>query len=188
MRGLRQGPGRDHRVAVALNRDPNAPMLLFSGRGARRCRRGVADAGAARATIPPIGLVEVPEPVGPGYSDTVTDQRPVFSLDLSVKLRAHARRRDRARVPADGRVRFCLFARRVMRLRELLAARLEGGLAARVGESLDLFGQRRQARLAVARDRQVDFVAAPEVPVIGLHVKIAAAERDDLRARLEIWP
>ena len=75
-----------------------------------------------------------------------------------------------------------------MRLRELFAARLEGGLAVRVGESLDLFGQRRQARLAVARDRQVDFVEAPEVLVISLHVKIAAAQGDDLRARLEIRP
>src|SRR4029077_2332454 len=35
---------------------------------------------------------------------------------------------------------------------------------------------------------KVDFVKTPEVLVIGLHVEIAAAQRDDLRARLEIRP
>src|SRR5262249_58369805 len=100
------------------------PSAFFGGaRRARRCRRRVADTGATRATIPAIGLIKVPEPTGPGYSDTVADQRPVFILDLSVKLRAHSRRRDRTRVPPDGRVRLCLFAGRLVRLREFLASR-----------------------------------------------------------------
>src|SRR5262249_9503269 len=183
-----QRAGHEHQVTVALDRDANPSTLLVGERGARRCRRRVADTGATRATIPAIGLIEVPEPTGPGYSDTVADQRPVFILDLSVNLRAHSRRRDRTRVPPDGRVRLCLFAGRLVRLRELLAARLEGGLAVCVDELLDLFGQRRQARFAVARDREVNFVETPEVLVIGLHVEIAAAQRDDLRPRLEIRP
>src|SRR5262249_13156275 len=60
-------------------------------------------------------------------------------------------------------VRLRLLDHRQPGRREPLAARLVGGLAAVVDQPLDLLGQRRHRRLAVAGDGEVDLLEAPEV-------------------------
>ncbi len=77
------------------------PWRLLASAAPSEAGSVVADAGAARAAVPLVGLVEVPQPVRPGDADAVADQRPVLVLDLGIDLRAHARGRDRARVPAE---------------------------------------------------------------------------------------
>src|SRR3979409_671409 len=103
-------------LSVPLGGEPSR------GRG----RRVVADAGAARAAVPAVGLVEIPQLVRPGVADRVTHKRPVLVPDLGIDLRAHARGRDRARVPSDGSVRLRALDHGKPRPAELLAARLVG--------------------------------------------------------------
>ena len=71
-----------------------------------------------------------------------------------------------------------------MRRRELLAARVERGFAAVVGQPLHRFGERRQRRFGVAGDIEIDILPAAEILIIGLQIKVARAERDELGARL----
>ena len=68
--------------------------------------------------------------------------------------------------------------------RKLLAARLEGRLAAGIDLALHRFGERRQRGFAVAGDVEIDILAAAEILIVGFQIKIAHAERDDLGARL----
>ena len=146
------------------NATREAAVLLVGERRAERGRQIVADAGAARDAVPLIRLLEVPQPVRPGQADCGADQRPVLVLDLGIDLGAHARRRDRARVPADGRIGLRLLDHGEMQRGELLAARLEGRLAAVVDQALDRFGQRRQRGLAVAGDVEIDILRSGRNP------------------------
>jgi len=122
--------------------------------------------------------------VRPSDADAIADQRPVLVLDLRPHLGAHAPGRDRARIPADGGVRLGLLDHGEPGLRELLAARLEGRLAALIDQPTDRLGERRQRRLAVAGNREVDILVAPEVLIVRLLEQVAGAERDGLGALL----
>src|SRR5262249_60802190 len=117
---------------------------------------------------PWVRLVRLPQPVRPWPPDGGADQRPVLVLDLIVALRAHARGRDGARVPADGGIRLRLLERRQPYLRELLATRLERRPPAVVDQPFHLLDQHRQARLGVTRNGEIDFLVAPEVLIVGL--------------------
>src|SRR5690349_8720910 len=75
-----------------------------------------------------------------------------------------------------------------MQLGELLAAPGKKLLMAVIDEAFDRFGQRRQRRLAVAGDGEIDILPAAEILIIGLEVEIAHAERDDFSVRLRAWP
>jgi hypothetical protein len=79
--------------------------------------------------FPTMSFVHVPEQRRPLYSDAVADQRPIIVLDLCVELRAEARRRDRARIPADRRIGFRLGEYDGLGICKLLAARLESRYA-----------------------------------------------------------
>ncbi len=177
------GPQRARReieVAVAADGDRQPPMLLVGERSAKRGRQRVADAAAARTAVPAMRLVEVPELARPIVAGRGADQRPILVLDLVVDLHAHAGNRDRARIPAHGRIRAHPLQRRQPQPRKLLAARLVGRFAAVVEEPLHRFGERRQRRLAVAGDGEVEILVAREVLIVGLEVEIAGPERDDL--------
>src|ERR1700704_2961409 len=119
--------------------------------------------GPARAAVPAVGLVEIPQLVRPGVADRVTDKRPVLVPDLGIDLRAHARGRDRTRVPADSGVRLRALHHGEPRRAELLAARLVGRLAAGVDQPLDRLDERRQRGFAVAGNREIDLLVAPKI-------------------------
>ena len=69
-----------------------------------------------------------------------------------------------------------------MRLRQLLAARLEGGAAAVIDERPHRRDERRQGRLAVAGDGEIDIGEALELLVVGLGEEIVRAEAHGLGA------
>src|SRR5205814_8915549 len=140
----------EHQVAVALERDAEPASPLVRERAARGGGRVVADARAARAAVPLVRLVEVPELERPVHSDSVADERPVVVLDLRVQLGGESRCRDRARVPADRRLRLELLERRGLRLRERLAARLERRALGGAETCLHALDEQWQARLPVA--------------------------------------
>src|ERR1700756_345078 len=84
------------------------PVPLLANGAAGGGGRCLADAAAARAAIPMMGLVEIPELVRPGQAQRGTDQRPVLILDLVIEFGAQPGRTDRTRIPADGGVRLRL--------------------------------------------------------------------------------
>src|SRR5258708_38903420 len=107
--GVRQERAwEEHEMAVALDRDDETPMRLVGERTAERGRRVITDAAAARDAVPAMALVEIPQLMRPGDADAVADQRPILVLDLGIELGAHAAGCDRARIPADRRIRFRL--------------------------------------------------------------------------------
>jgi len=76
-------------------------------------------------------------------------------------------------MPAKRRIRFRLLDHRLMGGRELLAARVVGGLAGRIDEAFHRLDQQRKACLTVTRNREVDILIASEVLIIGLHIRVA---------------
>src|SRR6266849_2751673 len=108
------------------------------------------------------------------------DQRPVFVLDLAVKLGAQPGGGDWRSIPADRGVRLRLFDGGKLCRGELLATGLKCGFAALVDLAFHLLDQDRKARFGVARDVEVDLLIAAEILIVGLHVEAAGAKRDDL--------
>ena len=159
-------------------------MLLVGERRAKRGRQIVADTAASRQAVPLIPLPEIPQPMRPAQSNRSPNQRPVLVLDLVVNLGAHARGRDRARIPSDRRVGFRLLDHRQMGGGELLAAGGAGRLAAFVHEVLHRLGQHGQRRLAIACDVEIDILPAAKILIIGFQVEIAHAKGDDFGPRL----
>src|SRR5262249_25758411 len=175
-------------IAVAAEGNGEPPVPLVGERRANRGRRVVAHSGTAGAAVPLVGLLDVPQPQRPDVADGVADERPVLVLDLGIDFRAHTRGGDRARVPAQRRVRLRLLDHGEPRSRELLAACVVRGFPALVDEPLHRFGQCRQRSLAVAGNGEVDFLEARKILIIGLLVEVAAAERDNLGALLVHLP
>ena len=68
--------------------------------------------------------------------------------------------------------------RRAARLRQLRPAFLEHPPAIAGDQALDRIDQRRQRRLAVGRNREVDVLQPAEILVVGANVQVARADRD----------
>ena len=177
-------PGRVHQVAVGLDRHRQPAVPAVRERAADRRRRAVADAAAAGMAEPLIRLVEVPQPARPAAAVAVVarDERPVLVLDLRPELGAQPRRADRARIPGVAGRHARALCRRAARLGQLRAALLEHAPPIAGRQALDRLDQRRQRRLAVGGNRQVDLLHPPEVLVVGADVEIAGRDRDQLRA------
>ena len=115
--GRPQDARRIHQIAVGIDRDGDAAMLLVGDRGARRRRRAIADAGAAGDAGVVIMLAHVPQPLRPAADEIAggRGQRPILVADRLEHLGAEPAGRDRARVPGEqrvlaGRCSACLWA------------------------------------------------------------------------------
>src|SRR5215467_10424403 len=103
MRGGPQDAGSIIEIAVALDIDGQAAVLLVGQSGADSRGRAISDAISAATADELVMFVEVPQPGGP-----VTDEiqggheRPVFVLDLVPQLGRQARSAHRARIPTGS--------------------------------------------------------------------------------------
>ena len=191
---MRRGPEdarRVHHVAIGLDGDREAPVLLVGERGADRGRRAVADAAAARVTEPLIPLVEIPEPPRPVrlvVAVIARDERPVVVPDLRPHFGAESRNAHRARIPGIGRADAIGLRRRAAGLCQLRPAFLEHPLAVGGEQAPDGVDQRWECRLAVGGNRQVNVLQPAEVLVVGADVQVARADRDQPGVRLRDTP
>ena len=158
------------------------PWARLASAAPERARRAVADAETAGIAVEAVALVAVPQALRPGDADAVADQRPVLAAQLLPELGAEPSHGDRARVPADGGGLAQLLQHAGLHLRELLAARLVSGAAAVIELPRHRLDERRQGRLAVAGDREIDLGEALELLVIGLGEEVVRAEADGLGA------
>ena len=118
MRGRPENAGGVVQIAVALDVDADAAVLLVGQRRAHRGRSAVADAISAVAADELIMLVEVPQAARPvGDEGDIGHQRPVFGLDLVPQFGGHAGGGDGAGVPAPGGLLDVAFAIALARLR-----------------------------------------------------------------------
>ena len=91
------------------------------------------------------------------------NQRPVLVLDLGVHFGAQPRGRDRACVPAEGGVGLRLRDHRQPRAAASFLPRASNAaLRSGVRSFFTCFDQRRQGRLGVAGDGEVDLLIAPK--------------------------
>jgi len=160
-------------------------MPAVGERRAERGRRRIADAHAAAVADELVRLIHGPQPLRPvAHLCSRRRERPVLVLDLRVELRAQPRRRNRARVPAVGRVEARTLEIGAMGAGELLAARLIGRLLLAVDELPHGLDELRHGRLGVRGDGKIDVGEALEVLVVRADVEVARADADRLRVRL----
>src|SRR6186997_707734 len=102
--GRPQHAGRVVQIAIRLNVDRQAAVLLVRERGAHGGWRPVADAVRAVSADELMMLPEVPQPRRPKALEYVArNERPVLPLDLAPDFRRQPGCGDGARVPAPCR-------------------------------------------------------------------------------------
>ena len=173
VRGGPQHARAEVEVAVTDDRHRQPAELLVRERAADRGRRVVADAKAAAVAVVAIGLVVIQQPTLPVARELMSgDDRPVVVGDLIAELGDHARHADRAGVPPVPRLANAIeLAFLVRRGDALCRAPAIALLRSGVDLPTDFLDQRRQRRLGVGGDRQVDVGVAAEV------VDVAALEQ-----------
>ena len=180
---MRRGPqdaGRVHQIAVGLDADDEASVLLVRERRADGRRSAVADACAARRADVLIRLVERPQPHRPpAHEVDRRHERPVAVLDLRPQLGRQPRGADRARVPGIRGFGARALEQALPRLGQLAAALLECSLPVRRDAALHRLDERRQRRFGVGGHRDIDFRIALQVLIVRLAEQIAGRDADE---------
>ncbi len=185
---MRRGPEHArgvHQIAVVLDVDAQPPVS--HGWPARRRRPPArhtlaVPTGCADKSIVRVGVPETERPVA--HKRRLGHERPVGVLDLRPQLRAQPRGADRGRVPRVGG-RLARLLEQALAIRGQRGAPLAQHAAPIVGQQPShRLDERRQRRLGVGGDGQIDFGVALQILIVGLGEQIAGGDADQLRARL----